>query len=610
MLGDDPFVEIRSRLDLLLDQVRKTINSHVIRLALLRDVDRILAKPVFDSNEVFDVVMNGAIAVFGDVKGQLLTVDKKPGGGIVLKIVWTNGNEPINTEVDINNSITGIAIKTKEVFKSDDVSSEELYNRFLGDEIQSEMVAPVIDPDTSTVTAAINIESPQQARFQPDDVEFIQVLAGQVAVAISKSRIQDHFNAIAEIQSAIIDGKVGLNTVLQVISRQAGTLVGADFCQILLLKNDEIYVAYSTGLDKPGTRVSMTRSVSGRAARTRTTQLVPDIREDDEYQDVIGSMLSELAVPAIIDDRVVAVINVESSQLSRFSEYDIPLIQLLANQAASAILQAQKFQELTSIQRERLTWRSINRLGEVYANSMHRINNILGPVPVWIDRLMGSEESLGPDIVEILDDIRKASVEVLELPAQMKARLTVPDTPQEVDINAMLRHLVEALCPPTMRRNYELDEDLPKVFGFSFDLEEIIWNVITNAVNSMAKKGGEQIITVGSRTWLASLLEPESETPQSLVASKAQGSVLGAELWIRDTGRGIPESELASIFEMGRTDQPQGLGLGFGLWMVRSSVESWGGSVYAESKVGEWAMITIRIPAKARTLIHDQGSIS
>ena len=83
------------------------------------------------------------------------------------------------------------------------------------------------------------------------------------------------------------------------------------------------------------------KGVTVRAARSGETQLVSDIRLDEDY--IIGPVegyyepLSELVVPVKVDDEVIAVINLESEQLDAFNNDDQKILEILAGHVASTI---------------------------------------------------------------------------------------------------------------------------------------------------------------------------------------------------------------------------------------------------------------------------------
>ena len=68
------------------------------------------------------------------------------------------------------------------------------------------------------------------------------------------------------------------------------------------------------------------------------------------------------------------------------------------------------------------------------------------------------------------------------------------------------------------------------------------------------------------------------------------------ELWVADTGKGIPEAELDKIFEPFFTTKAVGKGTGLGLSISYSIIEKLGGAMRVQSKVGEGTVFTITLP--------------
>lgn len=107
----------------------------------------------------------------------------------------------------------------------------------------------------------------------------------------------------------------------------------------------------------------------------------------------------------------------------------------------------------------------------------------------------------------------------------------------------------------------ELPADLPRLDGDPRRIEQILSNLLSNAVK-FTPPGGS--ITIG-----------------------AARSEAGADLWVADTGIGIPEDERERVFETFRTSERHTRrGAGLGLALVRNLMELHGGSVELESEVG------------------------
>ena len=75
----------------------------------------------------------------------------------------------------------------------------------------------------------------------------------------------------------------------------------------------------------------------GYAALHREPVLVPDVSQDPRYIALVPDVRSELAIPLLIKDRCIGVVDLESPQLDAFSKRDVEILTLLASQAAVAI---------------------------------------------------------------------------------------------------------------------------------------------------------------------------------------------------------------------------------------------------------------------------------
>ncbi|MDQ7053619.1 MAG: response regulator [candidate division KSB1 bacterium] len=112
--------------------------------------------------------------------------------------------------------------------------------------------------------------------------------------------------------------------------------------------------------------------------------------------------------------------------------------------------------------------------------------------------------------------------------------------------------------------------DIPEVFCYPQQLNQVFLNIIINAAHAIKEKGEIRI-----KTW--------ADDKQVYIA-------------ISDTGCGIPEENLSKIFEPFFTTKPVGKGTGLGLAMSYNIVKKHQGKISVESKVGEGTTITIILP--------------
>lgn len=117
---------------------------------------------------------------------------------------------------------------------------------------------------------------------------------------------------------------------------------------ILLLseKTQELSIRFSSGHPEEivkGLRVKVGEGIVGRAAATRKSVLVNDVRKDPAYIQSLPSVRSELAVPLIAKNRVIGVIDLEAPWPDFFTEQHQNLLELLAGRMALAVMNARLY---------------------------------------------------------------------------------------------------------------------------------------------------------------------------------------------------------------------------------------------------------------------------
>jgi signal transduction histidine kinase len=120
--------------------------------------------------------------------------------------------------------------------------------------------------------------------------------------------------------------------------------------------------------------------------------------------------------------------------------------------------------------------------------------------------------------------------------------------------------------------NSELDADMPKIVANRVQLQQVLLNLMLNALEAMKDAGGE--LTIRSRA---------DEDGRLLVS-------------VSDTGVGLLAENTDRIFDPFHTTKPQGTGMG--LTITRSIVESYGGRVWATANQGAGATFSFTLPGK------------
>ncbi len=256
-------------------------------------------------------------------------------------------------------SLVGAAVLSEQPLLVNDVTSDARYVETVPG-MRSELVVPL--RHQSKAIGALNILSRNRDQFTIRDVAIATQFAAHVAVALVNARLFERsrldaeaFETLAEIGrevAAVLD----LDELFTRIAQLAKRVIDYRTFGILLLNADnelemKLAVQYGEKVEVP--RVPLGEGLVGYAALHREVVLVPDVSQDPRYIKLVADVRSQLAIPLLIKDRCIGVVDLESPELDAFTKRDVEILTLLASQAAVAIENARLYDEVRSTQ-ERL----------------------------------------------------------------------------------------------------------------------------------------------------------------------------------------------------------------------------------------------------------------
>jgi signal transduction histidine kinase len=161
---------------------------------------------------------------------------------------------------------------------------------------------------------------------------------------------------------------------------------------------------------------------------------------------------------------------------------------------------------------------------------------------------------------------------------------------QLADVNELIREMIALLRSETNRYSIsvrtELDADLPRIMADPVQVQQVVMNLIMNGIDAMKDIDQARELTIQSRL---------ADDRQLVIA-------------ISDTGMGLPQQQKDKIFDAFFTTKPHGIGMG--LRISRSIVESHGGRLWAadNSPHGASFSFTLPIPVEAQELSAQKPS--
>lgn len=152
------------------------------------------------------------------------------------------------------------------------------------------------------------------------------------------SKVEPLLLEVADVVNTTLD----LDTTLRRVAELVRKVIDYEIFAILLLneKAQELRFRFQVGYPKEVAdriKIRVGEGVTGRAAQQRQAVLVNDVRTEDGYIDVVPNVCSELAIPLIVKNRVIGVIDIEAREPGYFREEHKRLLTLIASRMAVGI---------------------------------------------------------------------------------------------------------------------------------------------------------------------------------------------------------------------------------------------------------------------------------
>ncbi len=224
----------------------------------------------------------------------------------------------------------------------------------------------------------------------------------------------------------------------------------------------------------------------------------------------------------------------------------------------------------------------IGTLGEMVSGIAHEVNQPLTAISNYASacRRMAQAGVLGgEELVATLEKISAQAQRAGQVIRGLRALVRKRDEIREpLDCNRLIRDVATLVDFEIRQGNYrfvlQLTEPLPAVMGDAVQIQQVVLNLVRNAVDAMSERATGELIEVST----------------SVVDS-------WVEMRVRDSGPGIPAAVAERLFEPFFTTKAQGIGLG--LSICKSIITAHGGQLTAEVATGGGAEFRVRLPVTA-----------
>lgn len=240
--------------------------------------------------------------------------------------------------------------------------------------------------------------------------------------------------------------------------------------------------------------------------------------------------------------------------------------------------------ELQNLRQQLLQSEKLAIMGQLAAGVAHEINNPINGIITYIHLLL---KKLDENKVET--ETWKKNLKLVERETKRIGRLvknllnfsrkTEPDLGQ-VSLKQLIEESLSLLEDQFLIKNIKIIKDyvdgIPNVLGDYNQLQQVIMNLVLNAVQAVDKQGKIKI---------------------TLAAEGAKGSECFINLNIWDNGAGIPKEDLDKVFDPFYTTKTGNKGgVGLGLSIAKQIINEHHGRITIQSEVGKGTNVSIRLP--------------
>jgi C4-dicarboxylate-specific signal transduction histidine kinase len=402
--------------------------------------------------------------------------------------------------------------------------------------------------------------------------------------------------AISEVLRAIASSPRDLHPIFNAILDSATRLCQADTGSLRLseesglrrvaVRGDPFFVSQAWSSFP---LVAEKGSFLSRCSTSRLPKHIADLTalEDDHRDDywitaVNAGFRSGLVVPLLKDNEILGTITLSRKRVQPFTDRQISLFRDFAAQATIALESTRRERQYREMQSELAHANRVATMGQLTASIVHEIKQPIATARNNARAALNFLERSPPDVAEvsealacIVKDNDRTSDIVDRIGSFIKK---APPRKEVVDLNAAIPEVIALTHSEALKSGVtvstQLADELPRIQCDRVQLQQVMLNLIVNAIQSM---GGVE------------------DGDRELHISTASIELEGVCVAVRDTGHGLRPESLPRLFEPFYTTKLDGMGMG--LSICRSIIEAHGGRLWATRCEPRGALFQFTIPA-------------
>ena len=255
--------------------------------------------------------------------------------------------------IKLGEGITGSAAATRHPILVRDVRADARYLNAL-DAVRAELTAPMLI--RGKLVGVIDLQSTRLNAFSEQDRALLALIASRVGTAIDNARLYrrvDRQNRMLRVLAHLsqeFSSILEIDELLTKIALTIRALINFDAFSIFLVQEERnlLRCRFSQRYDEKTTvdNIEIGHGITGTAVQSRQAIRVADVSQDPRYIPNHADIRSEVAVPLVLHDRAIGVMDLESVRIGFFTEDHVRALTLLAPQIATSVENARLYEEL------------------------------------------------------------------------------------------------------------------------------------------------------------------------------------------------------------------------------------------------------------------------
>jgi signal transduction histidine kinase len=581
------------------------------QLTVLNDISRQLVATETDVEKLLQIIVTSAVEILNGEAGSLLLHTEDDTGDLSFRVViGGGGNELLGTRIPKGSGVVGKVVESSESIIVNDVESDPRHNVNVSEFKSRSLLAVPLTSKSRVIGVLEVINKKDGTPFVDEDASLLTTFAGQAAVAIENARLFQQTDLqlsarVKELESlerldSELNRTLELHDVAEITVRQAMTILSANAGALGIVHQNPPYLEivaikgykreeYPKGVDSDDPLIwPLDEGIVKRVLRSRQADITMDVAIDPDYDSGLTNSNSQITLPMMSGDEVLAVLILEKNTLPRFSLPDWAFAQRIAEHASIAVANAQFYSALRNANKSK---------SEFMGFAAHELGNPLTSVKGYLDVLgSGMTGALSEQQMNFVNVISSNVSRMQVIIGDLRDSAKIDANEFKVDAEPMnIRNAVVETLRPFVKmletKNQELvnnvPEDLPLVWGDETRAIQVLTNLVSNA-----HKYSYEDTTITVDAWLEkNYIDRQGNRRGRMVV-----------VAVRDQGVGMSEEDQKKLFKVRyfRSTNQEALnmasGTGLGMLLTYNIMLQHKGEIWIESQLGKGSSFHISFP--------------